>query len=116
MKKDSYNTEIIVNVHPLEKRVAVLEDNRLVELFVERREQQNIVGNIYKGIVKDVLPGMGAAFIEIGLERTAFLHYSDIVMDFLDIYENALPRTKVNPGDSSQIDKLLKPGQEIVVP
>ena len=54
MKKDSYNTEIIVNVHPLEKRVAVLEDSRLVELFVERREQQNIVGNIYKGIVKDV--------------------------------------------------------------
>ncbi|HNV92671.1 MAG TPA: Rne/Rng family ribonuclease [Candidatus Cloacimonas sp.] len=115
MKKDSYNTEIIVNVHPLEKRVAVLEDNRLVELFVERREQQNIVGNIYKGIVKDVLPGMGAAFIEIGLERTAFLHYSDIVMDFLDIYESDQPRTKVNPEDSSQIDKLLKPGQEIVV-
>ncbi|HOM79745.1 MAG TPA: Rne/Rng family ribonuclease [Candidatus Cloacimonas acidaminovorans] len=115
MKKDSFNTEIIVNVHPLEKRVAVLEDSRLVELFVERREQQNIVGNIYKGMVKDVLPGMGAAFIEIGLERTAFLHYSDIVMDFLDIYENALPRTKVNPEDSSQIDKLLKPGQEIVV-
>ena len=114
MKKDSYNTEIIVNVHP-SKRVAVLEDNRLVELFVERREQQNIVGNIYKGIVKDVLPGMGAAFIEIGLERTAFLHYSDIVMDFLDIYESDQPRTKVNPEDSSQIDKLLKPGQEIVV-
>ena len=58
---------------------------------------------------------MGAAFIEIGLERTAFLHYSDIVMDFLDIYESDQPRTKVNPEDSSQIDKLLKPGQEIVV-
>ena len=115
MKKDSYNTEIIVNVHPLEKRVAVLEDNRSVELFVERREQQNNVGNIYKGLVKDVLPGMGAALIEIGLERTAFLHNSDIVMDFLDIYESDQPRTKVNPEDSSQIDKLLKPGQEIVV-
>lgn len=51
---------------------------------MERREQQNIAGNIYKGIVKDVLPGMGAAFIEIGLEiKSAFLHYSDIVMDFL---------------------------------
>ena len=115
MRKDNVNTEIIVNVHPLEKRVAVLEDNRLVELFVERKDQQNPVGNIYKGMVKDVLPGMGAAFIEIGLERTAFLHYSDIVQDFLEIYEDEKPRKHLNPSDSSQIGKLLKPGQEIVV-
>ncbi|MCB5286992.1 MAG: Rne/Rng family ribonuclease [Candidatus Cloacimonetes bacterium] len=115
MRKTTVNTEIIVNVHPLEKRVAILEDNRLVELFVERKDHQNPVGNIYKGTVKDVLPGMGAAFIEIGLERTAFLHYSDIVLDFLDIYEDAKPRKRVNPSDSSQIGKLLKPGQEIVV-
>ncbi|MCB5271557.1 MAG: Rne/Rng family ribonuclease [Candidatus Cloacimonetes bacterium] len=115
MRKTSINTEIIVNVHPLEKRVAILEDNRLVELFVERKDHQNPVGNIYKGIVKDVLPGMGAAFIEIGLERTAFLHYSDIVLDFLDIYEDDKPRKRVNPSDSSQIGRLLKPGQEIVV-
>ncbi len=73
------------------------------------------MGNIYKGIVKDVLPGMGAAFIEIGLERTAFLHYSDIVQDFLEIYEDEKPRKHLNPSDSSQIGKLLKPGQEIVV-
>ncbi|MCB5265405.1 MAG: Rne/Rng family ribonuclease [Candidatus Cloacimonetes bacterium] len=115
MRKTGINTEIIVNVHPLEKRVAILEDNRLVELFVERKDHQNPVGNIYKGIVKDVLPGMGAAFIEIGLERTAFLHYSDIVLDFLEIYEDDKPRKRVNPSDSSQIGKLLKPGQEIVV-
>ena len=115
MRKTGINTEIIVNVHPLEKRVAILEDNRLVELFVERKDHQNPVGNIYKGIVKDVLPGMGAAFIEVGLERTAFLHYSDIVLDFLEIYEDDKPRKRVNPSDSSQIGKLLKPGQEIVV-
>lgn len=115
MRKDSVNTEIIVNVHALEKRVAVLEDNRLVELFVERKDHQNPVGNIYKGTVKDVLPGMGAAFIEIGLERTAFLHYSDIVQDFLELYEDEKPRKRLNPTDSSQIGKLLKPGQEIVV-
>jgi len=115
MKRDIYRTEIIVNVHPLEKRVAVLEDNRLVELFVERKDRQNIVGNIYKGFVKDVLPGMGAAFIEIGLERTAFLHYSDIVTDFLDMFEREKPRTRLNPSDSSQIGNLLKSGQEIVV-
>ncbi len=115
MKKDVYNTEIIVDVHPLEKRVAVLEDNKLVELFVERKDRQNIVGNIYKGFVKDVLPGMGAAFVEIGLQRTAFLHYSDIVTDFLDIFENERPAKRLNPRDSSQIVNLLKPGQELVV-
>lgn len=114
-KKNRFHTEIIVNVHPLEKRVAVLEDSRLVELFVERKDKQNIVGNIYKGHVKDVLPGMGAAFIEIGLERTAFLHYSDIVTDFLDIFENDRQRARLNPKDSSQIGNLLKAGQEIVV-
>lgn len=115
MKKDIISTEIIINVHPLEKRVAVLEDNRLVELFVEKKDQQNPVGNIYKGIVKDVLPGMGAAFIEIGLDRTAFLHYSDIVLDFLDLFEREKPGKRLNPADSSQISNLLKPGQEIVV-
>ncbi|PKN78284.1 MAG: ribonuclease E/G [Candidatus Cloacimonetes bacterium HGW-Cloacimonetes-1] len=115
MKKDNISTEIIINVHPLEKRVAVLEENRLVELFVEKKDKQNPVGNIYKGIVKDVLPGMGAAFVEIGLDRTAFLHYSDIVLDFLDIFENERPHKRLNPTDSSQITNLLKPGQEIVV-
>lgn len=115
MKKERISTEIIINVHPLEKRVAVLEDNRLVELFVEKKDQQNPVGNIYKGIVKDVLPGMGAAFIEVGLDRTAFLHYSDIVLDFLDLFEREKPVKRLNPTDSSQIVNLLKPGQEIVV-
>ena len=115
MKKGKFNTDIIVNVHPMEKRVAVLEDNKLVELFVERKDKQNVVGNIYKGFVKDVLPGMGAAFIEIGLERTAFLHYSDIVLDFLDIFENEKQPPRLNSKDSSQIGNLLKPGQEIVV-
>ncbi len=115
MKKHHILTEIIVNVHPLEKRVAVLEENKLVELFVEKLDRQNIVGNIYKGTVKDVLPGMGAAFIDIGLERTAFLHYSDIVLDFLDIYDRESPRKHIHKGDSSKITQLLKPGQEIIV-
>ncbi|MBM4399829.1 MAG: Rne/Rng family ribonuclease [Candidatus Cloacimonetes bacterium] len=115
MKKTHILTEIIVNVHPLEKRVAVLEDNKLVELFIEKQDKQNIVGNIYKGIVKDVLPGMGAAFIDIGLERTAFLHYTDIVLDFLDIFEKEQPRQHIPKGDSSKINELLKPGQEIIV-
>lgn len=107
-------TEIIVNVHPLEKRIALMEDNQLVELFVEKETSQNIVGNIYKGIVKDVLPGMGAAFIDIGLERTAFLHYSDIVTDFLDNFENNRTQ-ELLPEESHRISELLKPGQEIIV-
>jgi ribonuclease G len=115
MKKNHILTEIIVNVHPLEKRVAVLEENKLVELFIEKQDKQNLVGNIYKGIVKDVLPGMGAAFIDIGLERTAFLHYTDIVLDFLDIFEKEAPRQYIPKGDSTKITQLLKPGQEIIV-
>ncbi|MFB3844845.1 MAG: ribonuclease E/G [Candidatus Cloacimonadaceae bacterium] len=115
MKNKPVLTEIIVNVHPLEKRVAVLEDGKLVELFVEKRNNQNLVGNIYKGIVKDVLPGMGAAFIDIGLERTAFLHYSDIVLDFLDIFDKDQPHKHIPRGDSSKITQLLKPGQEVFV-
>ncbi len=107
-------TEIIVNVHPLEKRIALMEDNQLVELFVEKDKNQNIVGNIYKGFVKDVLPGMGAAFIDIGLERTAFLHYSDIVMDFLDHFEGG-ETPELLPEESHRISELLKPGQEVIV-
>ncbi|MCD4650680.1 MAG: Rne/Rng family ribonuclease [Candidatus Cloacimonetes bacterium] len=107
--------EIIVNVHPFEKRVAILEDSKLVELFVEKLDQQNIVGNIYKGRVKDVLPGMGAAFIDIGVDRTAFLHYSDIVTDFLDAEDenSEIPQHLVR--DSSKIGKYLHQGQEIIV-
>ena len=107
-------TELIVNVHPLENRIAVLEDNQLVELFVEKEKSNNIVGNIYKGLVKDVLPGMGAAFIDIGLERTAFLHYSDIVTDFLDDFEGEAPK-RILPEESHRISEILSPGQEILV-
>ena len=109
-------TEIILNVQPLEKRMALIEDHQLVELYVEKEKSLNIVGNIYKGIVKDVLPGMGAAFIDIGLERTAFLHYTDIVMDnFDDDEEDADSNNKFLAQDSHKIKDFLKPGQEIIV-
>ncbi|MCK4956087.1 MAG: Rne/Rng family ribonuclease [Candidatus Cloacimonetes bacterium] len=103
-------TEIIVNVHPHEKRVAIMEDNRLVELFAEKKDKQMVVGNIYKGVVKNVLPGMGAAFVDIGLSRTAFLHYKDIFPELL------LGNKKVRIGrDSSKISEILSPGDEIIV-
>ncbi len=107
--------EIILNVHPLEKRLAILEDSRLMELFVETKDYGNIIGNIYKGKVKDILPGMGAAFIDIGLERTAFLHYSDIVTDFFSLIEAENQTQNTSDQDSSKITDLLTKGQEIIV-
>ena len=71
--------EILVNVMPPETRVAVIENGVVQELVIERQERCGLVGNIYKGRICRVLPGMQAAFVEIGLERAAFLHTSDIV-------------------------------------
>ena len=70
--------EILVNVTPQETRVAILENGVLQELYIERSRNKGLVGNIYKGRVCRVLPGMEAAFVEIGLERAAFLHVSDV--------------------------------------
>ena len=71
--------EILVNVTPRETRVAVVENGMLQELHIERGWRRGVVGNIYKGRVQRVMPGMQAAFVEIGLDRAAFLHASDIV-------------------------------------
>ena len=70
--------EIIVNSTLYETRIALCEDQQLVELWVERAEKLRMVGDIYKGKVEAVLPGMQAAFVNIGLERSAFLHVSDL--------------------------------------
>lgn len=71
--------QILVNSSPYETRVATLENGEIKQLFIEREEDRNVVGNVYKGLVKRVLPGMQAAFLELGLERTAFLYVDDIV-------------------------------------
>ena len=71
--------EILVNVTPRETRVAVIENGMLQELHIERGWRRGVVGNIYKGKVQRVMPGMQAAFVEVGLERAAFLHANDIV-------------------------------------
>ena len=70
--------ELLINVTPQEIRVALVDNGVLQELQVERSGHRGLVGNIYKGIVRRVLPGMQAAFIDVGLERTAFLHAADI--------------------------------------
>ena len=70
--------EILINITPMESRVAVVENGVLQEVHVERTQKRGIVGNIYKGKVVRVLPGMQAAFVDIGLERAAFIHAGEI--------------------------------------
>src|SRR5215475_596612 len=70
--------EILVNVAPRETRAAILESGVMQEVYIERTSRRGLVSNLYKGRVSRVLPGMQAAFVEIGLERTAFLHAADI--------------------------------------
>src|SRR4051812_10305688 len=71
--------EILINATPRETRVAILEDDQLVELLVDRPEARRMVGDIYLGRVEAVLPGIQAAFVDIGTEKSAFLHASDLV-------------------------------------
>ena len=103
--------EILVNVEAKEKRVAILEDKVLEELYIERVGQESLVGNIYKGRVKTVVPGMGAAFIDLGLGKDGFLHISDVVGPPED-YEEAVAKEYRR---EAQIGDLVKKGQETLV-
>jgi ribonuclease G len=106
---------ILVSAERGETRVAVLEAKTkggkrdVAELYIERRGNRSIVGNIYKGKVDNVLPGMEAAFVDIGLERNGFLHVDEIV---LPGGEQAPKRGR---GSGRRINELIKPGQEILV-
>ncbi|MCF5964790.1 Rne/Rng family ribonuclease, partial [Xanthomonas perforans] len=110
--------EILVNVTPRETRVAVIENGMLQELHIERGWRRGVVGNIYKGKVQRVMPGMQAAFVEVGLERAAFLHANDVVRlapapaSVVDTEETPIPPP---PPASVPIVELLRDGQEIVV-
>ena len=76
--------EILINSSPRENRVALVEDGIVQDLLIERMTQRGLIGNIYIGKVSRVLPGMQAAFIDIGIARTAFLHASDIHQPAVD--------------------------------
>ncbi|MEO0575859.1 MAG: ribonuclease G [Pseudomonadota bacterium] len=104
--------EILINITPSEQRAAVVENGVLQEIFIDRASRRGLVGNIYKGRVKRVLPGMQAAFIDIGLERTAFLHASDISKP---TEENADEGTVILPPPTAQISELVTEGGEILV-
>src|SRR4030066_1977518 len=109
--------EIIINVTPQETRVALLEDRGLAELYIERPKDRGIMGNIYKGKVVKVLPGMQAAFVDIGLEKAAFLYVTDVYGGMEDYEEMGFQGEEIttyfNP--SSQIEDLLSEGQEVLV-
>jgi len=119
--------DIIINASEYETRLAILEDLKLVELLVERPEAERMVGDIYKGVVKAVLPGMQAAFLDLGLEKSAFLHFSDIgdskakldllyEAEFLEEEEEEKEKKKKKTKKLPQsIQEVLKEGQEILV-
>ncbi|MBW7470543.1 ribonuclease G [Marinobacter sp. F4218] len=101
--------EILINVTPVETRVALVENGMLQEAYIERTSRKGIVGNIYKGKVVRVLPGMEAAFVDIGLERAAFIHASDVVS------QSGGDEPSEGPKTVPDIRTLLREGQSLVV-
>jgi len=113
--------EILINAAPRETRVAIIEDDQLVELLVDRPEARRMVGDIYLGRVEAVLPGIQAAFVDIGTEKSAFLHASDLVYpedeepEEADEEEDDEDRTKRRSDKGPPIQDVLKKGQDILV-
>ena len=96
--------ELVISVDVAEQRVAILEDDKVAEVYLERPESRSIAGNIYKGTVDNVLPGMEAAFVEIGLEKNGFLYVDEIVTPELEGRRHG-----------RKIQDLLSRGEEILV-
>jgi ribonuclease G len=126
------NSLLVINADGPETRVALVENGLLGELYIERKQERGIAGNVYKGRVERVLPGMQAAFVNIGLEKSAYLHVSDVrgtPDDLRRLFSGDGPRDGQNrrshdddddegvptPAGGARIEELLKEGQEIVV-
>ncbi len=118
--------EILINISQHETRVGIVENGILQEVLVERTQNHGIVGNVYKGKVARVLPGMQAAFIDMGLDKAAFLHMDDMLIaadDCLEVDESSEAISEQGMGPSSElsnepkkcISEYLQPGQEIIV-
>ena len=112
------SSRLVINAAEQEVRVALIENDRLAELYIERDRERGFVGNIYKGKVVRVLPGMQACFLDIGLERAAFLY----VTDFFDEYRDAFTKEEIESqkrkrkrNSKTRIQDLLKEGQEVLV-
>ncbi|HEY3383896.1 MAG TPA: Rne/Rng family ribonuclease [Vicinamibacterales bacterium] len=118
------NKEMIVSSNGHQTMVAILEDDLVTEIFIERERQRGVVGNVYKGRVSKVLPGMQSAFVDIGLERDGFLYVTDVVntMEEFDRLESGDDeesedegRREREAGSSAKIEDLLREGQEVIV-
>src|SRR5204862_7887378 len=113
--------ELLINAAPRETRVAILEDDELVELLVDRPDARRMVGDIYLGKVDAVLPALQAAFVDIGTEKSAFLHASDLVYpdsggdDDDDDGEETFRELERDERDAPPIQDVLKRGQELLV-
>src|SRR5215213_3286117 len=116
--------EMIVSSNGHETIVAILEDDLVAEVFVERERQRGVVGNVYKGRVSKVLPGMQSSFIDLGLERDGFLYVAEVIdtleeferLEAGDDEESKAPREKESQArPQAKIEDLLKEGQEILV-
>lgn len=112
-ERGSVEKEIIVDINPYQTRVVLLEDGSPSEIYIERRGRERLVGNIYKGKVQNVLPGMQAAFVDIGLERNAFLYAGDIQIDRSDFTFHG-EQNDIKPA-ALNIKDIVKPGQEVMV-
>ena len=109
---------MLIEIDPHQQRIAVLEADRLTEVFIERRQDSGMVGTIFKGRVNRVLPGMQAAFVDIGLDRDAFLYVSDVVdheSEGVEEQDEAALLGVQDETESRAIEELLNAGQEILV-
>jgi ribonuclease G len=106
-------SELIINVTFNETRIAFLENGVLVEFFIEKKNDNSMVGNIYKGKVVRIVPGMDAAFVDIGLEKSAFLYVGDIILDRMmyEEYDDSDYPVALN----ERIEGVLEEGQELIV-
>ena len=102
------NKEMFLNISQTETRAALVEQGVLQEIFIERANCLGIVGNIYHGVVKRVLPGMQASFVDIGLERTAFLHIDDVK------FAGSI-KSDIKNYSKTSIENILSEGQSITV-
>src|SRR5690349_4578414 len=103
------NKEMIIASNGHETRVAILEDDLVAEIFVERERNRGVVGNVYKGRVSKVLPGMQSAFVDIGLERDGFLYVSDVVSP-ADLFDDDDEEEESGNRDKSGARKAQRPG------
>ncbi len=107
---------ILINAISQERRVAYLEGGTLVEYYTERQDEHTVVGNIYKGKVVRVLPGMQAAFVDIGLEKAAFLYVADAIKQTVVHDDDDVGRENSEPQvDLPSIGEVVRPGQELLV-